>query len=267
MKEGVEQKFFESKENGRNVHIRAKFVRHGEKSSFDGGLTDKGVEDAKEYGREFEPLEDGVKGFYSHIKRSKDTLENITQEIDTEKKYKSRQRNNLILNDPGEMPWSEDSLNKYKELVDENNGDENAALDWYLSHGEQRPDSNTISPKEAAARLANLVEKYVRMVSRLKNGSSVDFVHVSHSGTIEPFLQQVIGNEIEQNPIDPKGKTFLEKMGGMINFLEEFEVDIKTDENDNVAVELTFRGRNFLISPEKLKEIANYSEGSNNEQL
>ena len=194
MKEGLEQKSFESKENGRNVHIRAKFVRHGEKSSFDGDLTEKGVEGAKKYGREFEPLKDRVKGFYSHIKRSKDTLENITQEIDTEKKYKSRPRNDLILNDPGEMPWSEDSLRKYKELVKA--GDESAALDWYLSYGDRRPDAETISPKEAAARLAGLIEKYVRMVSKLKNGSSVDFVHISHSGTIEPFLQQVIGNEI-----------------------------------------------------------------------
>lgn len=263
----MEQKIFESKENGRNVHIRAKFIRHGEKNSFDGGLTDKGVENAKEYGREFKPLRDGVKGFHSQIKRSKDTLENITQEIDVEKKYKSRQRNDLLLNDPDEMLWSEDSLRKYKELVNENTGDENAALDWYLSYGEQRPDPNTVSPREVATRLANLVEKYVRMVSKLKNGSSVDFVHVSHSGTIEPFLQQVIGNEIEQNPINPEGKTFLEKMGGMINFLEEFEVDIKTNENDDVAVELTFRGHKFLISPEKLKEIANYNEDNDNEQL
>ena len=52
----------------------------------------------------------------------------------------------------------------------------------------------------------------------------------------------------------------------MINFLEEFEVDIKTDENDNLAVELTFRGRKFSIDHAKLKEISLYNENGNDNE-
>ncbi|MCL4279220.1 MAG: hypothetical protein KJZ60_05965, partial [Ignavibacteriaceae bacterium] len=97
--EGLNQENQESRENGKNVHIKTQFLRHGEKSSFYGDLSEKGIEDAKKYGREFPSSEGGVKGFHSHIKRSKDTLENIIQEVESEKKYKSRPRNELLLND------------------------------------------------------------------------------------------------------------------------------------------------------------------------
>jgi len=241
---------------GENVLISTKFIRHAEKGSFNGGLTPKGVGDAKAYGQAMEVHKDGIKGYFTPIERSQHTLDNIIGEVDAEKKFNSRLRYNLTYNLADKILFSDEAMKKYAKVTEENGGDETAALQWYLDFGDKRPDKGTISPKESAARFAKLVERYVKMSKKLKSGSAIDLIHVSHSGSIEPFLKELIGNAIDKEPINPEGNNFLEKLGGLINYLEGFGVDVKRSSKDSVELELEFRGRKYVITEKEIEDLA-----------
>lgn len=142
---------------------------------------------------------------------------------------------------------------------------EDKVLDWYLRFGNQRPDKETLSPREVAANIAVLIDKYVKLADRISSGGEVDIWNLSHKGTLEPFLREVLIRKVKNKMGGEeiiKGFKNLEEIGGGMRPIETFVITIKTDESGDKIVSLLLRGQNYELDMEKLKELVNLYEKS-----
>src|SRR3989344_2614601 len=138
---------------GKNVEIHAIFVRHGEKGE-SGELTEEGKKQASELGGNLENR-DAIKGYASPIQRAVKTVEKIIENSPHDKKLKTRIRTEI-----GIPPSSKEFYKKFKEL--EGQGPD-AAAEWFLSFGAEKPDAETSSPHEVAESFDYILTKYLRM--------------------------------------------------------------------------------------------------------
>lgn len=262
---------------GKNVKIRVTFMRHATKadtSDITGKslLSEKGQEEAREKGRRLETKEDGIKSYTSPVARAIETANLVIEEQEKKgaKIFKVRERCELDL-----LPGSKDFYEKIIELTKENlpadyselEGDkkqeafekaEDVALDWWLQQEDEKFDEETISPKEMAVSIAKLVDKYIRMSSRLYSGSSVDLLNVSHKGTFEPFLKEVLLRKVKDEDGNEKvirGFNSLEEIGGALRPAESWDLDIKTDETNGKSVKFNFREQEYDLDMQRLNEL------------
>lgn len=237
---------------GRNVEIHAIFMRHGEKNS-NGDLTEEGKKQAAEFGENIEK-KDAIKGYSSPVKRAIETVEKVIANAPHDKKLVTRVRTEIGIS----AATSKQFLEQYRKF--EKQGPD-AAAEWHLSFGNNRPDAETPSPHENAAAIACVLNKYINMSDRLYSGSQVDLINGTHQGFPEALLKEIlIRQEGNQKII---GFENLKEIGGALKPTEGMEFFIKTDEKGNKVIKLNFRGESYGLDMEKLTALAEEYEKRN----
>ena len=224
---GIEEEITREK-FGRNIFQRDIYFRHGEKLPT-GELAPAGFEQAKIAGEEMETTLKGPKVYHSEIKRAEDFGKTIQEATKSQKAYKARMRLEI-----GMTGYSKDFFKKWGELTKEKGA--NGVMQWWLDFGKEKPDPGTSSPFEIASCFAKHVLTHTKMPERYYSGSKVDMINGTHGSIIEPFIAFALKEQIERDPINPKGKTLFEKMGGAFATAEAFEVDTMIDEDRKSVV-------------------------------
>lgn len=217
--------------SGHDVIIELDLMRHAQKQSFEGLITAEGRRAAEELGSGRQ-----IKAFHSPIPRAKETAEALTKDSD----YVPRERKDLV------GRFSPEFLEKYAAITAEHGGDESAALQIYLEGGEKKPDAGTLSSKEISRQLAEMINHFVEVSGRLKDGSHVNMALISHSGTIEHLLVDLLGEERPE---------FISRAGGGLKPLESVKFIISRDQSGAARLNLEFRGQRREIDPDFLKQI------------
>ena len=220
------------KEHGQNVVMRVYFKRHSEYEKETGSLSPEGKELIKKDAEQLKLSGRGeryrIKGYSSKIPRARETVEAIIDEVNSDRKGVNQV--SLGLGRPEE---------------DFHFGD----LEEFLEGKEGQKDDIKISSKELAARVAERLNLFVWMSDKLKNDSRVDLINVTHLPWILAFLKELGIPELEE--INPDGKTFLERVGG-IDYLEGFELIVDRKARKDVSIALKFKDKEVLIPQEKL---------------
>ena len=224
----------ENKEGfGHNVTVEIDLMRHAEKASIDGPITEKGRQEAAEFGKD-----KNLKVYHSDALRAVQT----GTEVARDSLYTARARNELAF----KHKMSTEYVQKYAEITKQNEGDESAAVQIYLDTDEDRPDETTWSSREVSEGLASTLQHFVDVSARLYNGSRSHIALISHSGQIEHVLVDLFGE-------DRSG--FIEKIGGGLRFLEGAKFTIARDSAGGLTIKLEFRGRSKEIDPKLLEAL------------
>ena len=226
---------------GENIEMTIDLIRHAEKSSFEGGLTKKGIEDSKNFSEKLEtdfPDSAGVKVYHSGVERAKETAELIKGRS----AFTERQKESLTL--VGKI--SKEQVEKITALVDKQNSDETEAVQILLDTEDNKLDAETVSSKELSRGIASQLLTLIDMTSRFKETSKVNIVLVSHSGVIEHFLVDILGKSRAH---------FLTEVGGPVAFLEGARIAVKRQDKENVKIQFTFRNYERELYKEDLEKI------------
>lgn len=273
---------FESREEfGRNVEIRATFMRHGPKAEMGDTtartlISAKGEQQVREIGKQLEVKRHGIKAYTSPIERAVKTAELVLEEQERKgtKIYNTRKRSELGLwsaSDEFTRRWIEITNENLPPNFEELEGDikqevfdkaGDKALDNWLKLKDQRPDESTPSPQEVAAGMARLVDRYIRMADRLYSGSEIDLLNTSHKGVLEPLLKEILLRKVRDKDNKEqvvKGFESIEEIGGGMRPSESWQLLIKTDESGNKNVKLLLRGQEYDIDMERLNELVSAS--------
>lgn len=230
---------------GRNVEIHAIFMRHGEKNN-SGELTEEGKNQAAEFGENIKK-KDAIKGYSSPVKRAIETVEKVIASAPHDKKLITRIRTEISIS----PATSKQFLEQYREF--EKQGPD-AAAEWHLSFGNNRPDAETPSPHENAAAIAYILDRYIKMADRLYSGSQVDLINGTHQGFPEALLKEILIRQKGDQKII--GFEKLEEIGGALRPTEGMEFFIKTDEKGDKVIKLNFRGEIYGLDLNKLTALA-----------
>lgn len=244
----------ESREKGLNIQMHVIFMRHGDKNE-NGELTDEGKIQSTEFGEKLEN-KDAIKVYSSPVKRVIETVEGVLEGAPHDKKLKTRIRTEI-----GTPPSSKEFIQKFKEL--EKQGAD-AAAEWYLNFGTERPDPETLSPHEVAESFAYTLSQYIKMTDRLYSDSNIDLINGTHQSLPEALLKEILIQQKDDKKIIGFDK--LEDIGGALKFTESMEFLIKVDEKGNKTLKLNFRGQTYDLEMNKLNELAkSYEEKQKHE--
>jgi broad specificity phosphatase PhoE len=224
---------------GRDVTIHAIFMRHGEKDAA-GKLTDVGREQGAARGAALSP-KDAIKAETATVARVMHTIQEVVKGAPHDRKLNLRENTEL------NFPCSDKFKNDYAAKGE-------AAGDWFLSFGKEKPDAETVSPEESAEIFAYMVSHYMDMAPRLYSGSEVDWVHGTQQALAESLLQRIMIRDV-----DGKKVTGFEKMGdigGTLGYAEGMDFVVKTDEAGTPGIKLDFRGAEYDLDVAKLNELA-----------
>lgn len=240
--EKIEQ--FESREKrGENIEMTIDLIRHAEKGSLEGDLTEKGREEAKEYGKKLKtkfPESAGIKVYHSGVGRAEETGKLIKGESN----FIERQRETLTL--IGKL--SKEQGEKLTALVNKQTGNESEAIQALIDTSGEKLGEETESSKELSRGIAEQVLTLVKMTSKFKENSKVNIVMVSHSGVIEHFLVDMLKKPREN---------FLKETGGVVNFLEGIRITVQRQDKETVKIFLKFRDYGLEINEQDLEKIIN----------
>lgn len=234
----------QEKRFGTDVQIHAIFMRHGEKGE-GGELTEEGKRQATEFGNDL-VSKDAIKAYSSPVQRVLETVQQVVETAPHDKKLNTRVRTELGL-PPSSKLFSE----KFEQLQKEG---EDKAVEWYLSFGDKKPDSETTSPHEIAESLAYIITKYLSMAGKLYSGSNIDLINGTHQGLPEALLKEVLIRKKDNEEI--LGFDKIEDIGGSLKFAEGVEFLIKTDTRGEKILKVNFRGDSYDVDMTKLNELA-----------
>jgi broad specificity phosphatase PhoE len=128
-------------------------------------------------------------------------------------------------------------------------------IDFYLNSKEEDFDDQTDPPEKAAARVALRVANAIDMIKDLRSETAMDYFLVSHDYVIAAFLQQILVQKTADGK-EKRGFDSLTELGDdPIDFLENAEFVVKTDNDGNKTVELMFRGENFGMDMDRLNAL------------
>lgn len=245
--ENIELKNNENFEDNNKKRIRIILMRHGEKSSYHGDLTEGGKEKATEIGKN---LSGATKFYHTFISRTKQTAEAIAKGIPNEQVLGYKENRDLQYKElDGTILLSKDMLDRYNKIASENNGDETEAIIDYISSGDRRLDEESLSPRESFHRMLKPILKAIEGSRRFgdKNTQDLNLIGVSHVLNLTVLLWGLLSNA-EENPRD-----FIFRIGGPISYLEDIEFFIENKFHDQNGLSLKFRGQEYFIPSEKLK--------------
>lgn len=274
---GPEAKF------GRNIHAVIEVSRHEEPGKIMEGhkagmsadfLTEKGQQRAADKGRGIEEVY--LKDYSSPKLRAQQTgdlglqaadkditgVDIINQRLDEFKAVAKGQKpeNEFIMRIRSELDTVQNFdriMSEVKAWAKDNlpGGEKAANLDvviqYYLDHPERSEMLGVTTPEEAADEIAYAVMQEIDMSGRFKNDSDVRLRNFTHGPKLEPFLQRVIINKDGS-----RGFKKLDEIGGSVNPGESFLVPVDRDERGELAVKLTFRGKDYALDLAKVREMA-----------
>lgn len=230
---GLEKKV----DRGKNVEIEVTFMRHGEKDKA-GNLTDYGREQVREYGK---TLEGTSKAYASSVKRVIDTVDEV---ISSSKGIKLKTR---IRRELGLPRMSKKFIEEY---IKNPSGTMNK---WYQDRNKEF-DNQTDSSQKVAEGFAYLLDNYIKMSSRLPDGSKVNLINGTHEGLPEALLNEVMVRY--ENGGRVRGFDEVEDIGGTLKYGEGMKFRIFRDKEGKDRVELDFRGKKYEIDRERLSKLA-----------
>ncbi|MFC1622560.1 hypothetical protein ACFL1Y_01010 [Patescibacteria group bacterium] len=127
-------------------------------------------------------------------------------------------------------------------------------LKKFVDYESEKPDKDTLSPKELAMRVKDIIDKYIEEIkdpNQYKPNSIHETIHVTHDFHISTFLYFV--SEEYKKMID-EGK--IEENNPTIKPCEGFEVIIKGPSNDKkTEISLFFRGKEYPLDLKVFEEV------------
>lgn len=273
----------ERAEKGRNVSIRLKIIRHGERTT-EGELTDYGRQVtskiAKEKKTELGGL-DAVKAYGSQagpkgpmgMGRSLETADIYAEEVAGEEKFKTRGRGilsyeTLVSKTPynhteiynANLPENFDSLSD-EEKAEAARKAQSATVNHLFSL--DSPEAKAFK-KEVAGAFAVLVESRAQMTSRLKNNSKVLMLAGTHGPMPELFLQQALIRKLADGK-EVRGFENIDEIGGPLDPSESIDVLVERNDKgelEKLRVEFDNPARpkapEMYLDPEKLEELSQH---------
>ncbi len=232
---------------GKGLDVNVHFVRHGEKDN-EGLLTHEGANQGRKYGENLKG--DVVKGYFSPISRVVETVYEAVR-ASGGKRMKMRERG-AYLADVDE--FSDEFNEAFKK-------DPKGVLNQWYRDGCEKYDAETVTSEEVASRFAHVLNNYIKMSGKLKEGSSVDLVNGTHEAFPETLLHEVM---IRRNKEGKKVRGFdkIEDIGGTLGYAEGMEFKIHRNNEGVVDVGLEFRGKKYDVDMERLGElVGKYREG------
>lgn len=236
----------EEHEYGRDVEIVLKFIRHGErdtalrltdygreitkKKAQESGLSDEDFDAVKAIGSNASPLNSEGMG------RSLETASIFAHEIAGDEALQARKNpalnyENIISPSPHNHTEVYNSFlpKNYSALGNEEKSEAaKRAQEKTLNHlfSLKTPEAEQYL-KEIAGSHAYVIDHYVQMTRKLKNGSRVLIPAGGHGGSMEPLLKYAMVRE--ENGKREVGFKELEEIGGAFDPSESFDVDIAKD--------------------------------------
>ncbi len=253
--------FEQSPEQGHNITLHFVFARHGEPSDTAGGpaLTEKGQAQAAELGSVIETPHDGIKVYYSDKERAQQTADILMDQVAVPKAQSEKIQALTKKGFEGvrihrkERLLGTGLLNK--ELIREQFG----GSAQFVEKTEEEIPPDITSPRELASAVARHVMRFVDVSATLPSNVEGTIVNITHLPTLLSFLKNTIGDHINQNPINPDGKSFVEKIGGGMDHAEQVALKIYRKDQEDVQLDVQLRGRSFVINLEDLQTLAAYS--------
>lgn len=270
MKNKIEQQFNEQAEKyGEKVTAKVFVGRHGEKkhdpNSFESVLTEHGKENSAKLGKTREKV-DMKKPYSSNTERTKETSIIIAENSPASKLGNYRERAELSFDYDYNGAFAKEAKAIKDKILgpDYNELDEaefnnrlkqasNEMTNYFLNFKDKRPDPKTDSPIEAASNMAKILLHYIEMTEKLKTGSTVDLINITHDLNIAAFLKEIISDKDNDND---SADFKIESIGGAIDFNEGFELTINRADKNNFSLNLSFRGKEYNIDKETLENLA-----------
>jgi len=128
----------------------------------------------------------------------------------------------------------------------------------FIEMNEEEIPLNITSPRELASAIAKHIMHFIEVSSKLPSNIEGTLVNITHLPTLLSFLKNAIGKSVDQNPINPEGENFVEKIGGPINIAEHINIKIYRENPENFRIIVQLRNKEFSIDPEDLKLLATY---------
>ncbi len=231
---------------GRNIEIRACFLRHGSKDPETWHLTEEGVTASEEYGKQFAPSADGnqyiIKAYTSEIERAQKTAKSIIKKVNTNRKGRTHIRLELGKeNEDIKMSTSALSL-PYSEYKEE-------------SRRKEETGKKTSSLHQLAQRVAGQIEHFIEMSKRFRSGSRVDLINITHLPWLVSFIKEAVGQDLEKEENEDKRQKIESKISDL-GYLDGFELIIKRDGN-NVEISLKIGDSEFVLTEKIIENILN----------
>ena len=262
-------------------------MRHGPKAEIrdittQSLISEEGKKKVREVGKKREVQRHGIKAYTSPVERAIETAELILEEQEKKgaKIFKTRKRTEL-----GMWSSSKKFTQRFAEMIKENlppnfeelEGDakqealdktEDKILDWWLGFKDQRPDETTPPPREIAAGVAKLVDRYINMADRLYSGSEIELLNTSHKGIPESLLKEVLLRKVKGENNEEKiirGFESLQDIGGSMRPSESWSLIIKTDDGGNKTIKILLRGQEYDLDTDRLNELVELWDISKNQ--
>lgn len=263
-----------SSERGANVLVHIDLIRHPEKDSATGKLTEDGKEIFfNNLTKEFQEGEkyDTVKFYVSPLPRGQESKEPISSFLEKNDIHTTIINKEELIGRAREMGASlKTEMTKILEqerLITQQQIDEVMQRDQSIAayepstkdfethsneilirdYFDKKFPASSFTGKEMGESVKNLINHFSEMASHLKSNSKVKLILVSHSGIIEHFTKYVyLQNHPELKPEDVDAKT----IGGLVNFGEGPEIIIKSDQAGNQTIKFKFKNLNLTYQHE-----------------
>jgi len=265
----------EFREQGTNISIDLEFLRHGDPGPE--GLSIEGMEQARRYGKKLTERRTDLKKLYSSpILRARQTRDIAFEQLSETEGKLGMPRDETILSYESietkpKFSWQEHLRSLLPLNLGEQSEDEQQKKKIEAeTSAVERMFEDREYVREAASRIAYLVNKYIRMADRLNSGSQIILPKISHNSLLMSFLKETL------YIIDEEGKKVLgfdspKDIGGVLAPAESFSVKIKTDENGEKIIDFSFSNQDRLkngrygLDVDKIKELAaEYEEAEGN---
>ena len=260
-----------SRERGANVLVDIDLIRHPEKDTYTGELSEEGkevflqnlIKDFKE-GEEY----DTIKFYVSPLPRGQQSKEPITSFLEMSGvPTKIRDRVELISRTRDITPkfkeeitkileerkmLDQEELQRVEQIEESRKKDGNyasyepATKDFEIKANEllikdyfnKNFPSVSFNGEDMARGIKDLIDHFAEMSSKLKSNSRVKLVLVGHSGIIEHFIKYIY---LQNHPeVDPKDVD-VETLGGLLKFGEGPRITIQTNQEGELKIGLEFK--------------------------
>lgn len=273
------------KKTGANTRILLTFGRHAQKQesatfSTDGSqisqslISEYGKEQAQQFGSERENIF-YTKGYHTESARTEETLDNVvaglqqddiqkgtyfsfpaidlsTETIDVYKNIMHVAKSEYMHKHFPDKSWDELSLDQQEKAMEEI---EEPALQNYLNNDQNRPDPETLSPYEVASLMAYKVNRLINVVQYMPEDKEVNLLSIGHKTSTEAFLKYVLVME-DENGNEVTGFKNLSEIGGSLETMEMWDLDISTDAQGDRFVHIVLRDQVYAVDVSAVQALA-----------
>ena len=260
--QGIERE--RTPEKGANVLISIELIRHPEKDFQTGSLSEKGKADfLDKLKEEHQPEQyDTTKFYVTPLKRGQEAKEPIQIFMDDEgieTKIRDKKELGVRMEGVGNNFKQElDEVLREKGLItDEDNtytekqqrqlasydtpskNYEHVAIELLLDDyfDENFPDSS-LTGKDIANQIDGLIKHFADLAHRIKSGSKIKLVLISHSGVIEYLTKEIF---LRNNPELSSKEVKTWQIGGLVDYMEGPSITIQSDETGEQKIGFKFK--------------------------